>query len=111
VKPAKKSLVTYHEDVSVPEELPERVPGSVWTRKIFDLLPDSHECLPNCDGTHKAMRWRPPKEHEPVYYWFTSDSMTRWPDGYPAVPPQDHDFTRGPEYPSALPGVEPQSLA
>jgi hypothetical protein len=93
------------------DEMPERVPGSVWCRHIYDLLPDCHECRPNCEVGHKAMNWRPPTEHESVYYWFTYDAMCVWKGRYPSVPRFDHDFTKGPEYPSQLPDAERPTLA
>lgn len=93
------------------DEMPARVPGSVWCRHIYDVLPDSHDCRPDCDGGHKAMNWRPPTEHESVYYWFTYDAMCMWKGRYPSVPRFEHDFTKGPEYPSQLPDAERPTLA
>jgi hypothetical protein len=81
----------------------ERKPGSVWTRAIYDLLPDVHDCYPNCDGETKSMRWRPPKEDEKPHTWFKHDCYVQWLHGYPVIPPADHDFSRGPEYPASLP--------
>jgi hypothetical protein len=91
--------------------MPERAPGSVWTRHMYDVMPDSHECRPGCEGTHKAWRWRAPTEHESQYYWFTPDSMCSWKGRFPGVPKADHDFSKGPEYPSQLPDPEPPKQA
>lgn len=85
--------------------------GSVWTRNIYDILPDCHECRTPCDVGHKAWSWRPPKPGENAYGWFKADPYIAWLQGHPPVPPVDHDFTTGPEYPSLLPGDAPQQPA
>lgn len=88
-----------------------RQEGSVWTRNIYDIMPDCHECPALCDGGHKAWWWRPPIEGESTCGWFKSDPYLAWLHGYPPLPPVDHDFSRGPEYPSLLPGAEPPKPA
>ena len=84
-------------------EIFDRLPGSVWARRIYDVLPDVHECPVNCLGGSKAMRWRPPYEGEHPATYFPRDSWINWTNGYPRIPDRDHDFSLGPEYPGSLP--------
>lgn len=81
----------------------ERVPGSVWTRRIYDLLPDVHDCRAHCDGESKAMRWRPPVATDKPHTWFRPDTFCGWMGKYPQIPLLEHDFSLGPEYPGSLP--------
>lgn len=84
-----------------------RQPGSVWARRIYDLLPDVHAYCSgeSCVGdANKNMHWRPPTENEQSHTWFRYDTYICWLHGHPTVPRPDHDFSRGPEYPSNLPG-------
>lgn len=69
--------------------------GSVWVRRIFDLLEDTHSCGTGC-FVPVGWNWKPPTEQN--WYDRTQRGMRDWQ----SFPEPDSDFTYGPEYPTGF---------